>query len=484
MAINILDSPQEFSPCYNPTHWLFNSSAKNKAGFSYLVDIYTGQTVGSPLARLKVPKRPTTGYGLVDLASILRSEIDHEIDLLPGAGNFLPAPGYSRVYNVQLGESSDYYSFEDSYYGPNGFVLFSSSTDRHDFEVGDQVIVQQTAPYLFSEFNGPHIVYSVVDEFSFEIEEGFQSGPVTPGKVYKADGSSISFSGLTSATGTTVGFSLPREEFTPWTTDRYIASPGNYAVELMTNAPDLKHMGRSGQGWIPVQTDGEQNILFVLTKDSAGATVGSYRIDQTGVTGSDFSYCPAGPVNLTASTFTVISGPSDMFGASVATYSLRLANISGPSSESRTFTLDDRCVPFESFSILFADKMGAWFTTEFYYKNTEENTVKKQTFARAGYAKVVGSSVTYSDQRRGFEVYNVEHIRSYTVRSNWMHQEEGDYLVECLMSPRAFWVQDPETFIPLILDDVTVERIVGDQEKDLIRYECTFTKAYKENSIG
>lgn len=484
MAISILDTPDAYSPVYNPVHYLLSSTSVNKESFKYVVYVYTGLTVtGAPVARLRPDKRPTTGYGLVDVSGVLRSFYDHEKDLQPGAGEFLSAPNYALYHTLSIGESYAYFSFIDSYYGPSGRVLFSGS-DFHDFVVGDEVTIQQTSPYLYPEWNGPHVIIDVPDAHSFTIDYGFQSGPVTPGKVWHADGSNISYSGLSSVTGRTVSFALPREEFTTYTNDRFIGDPGNTDIEMMTNAPTGLRFKRNGQGWIPCQNDGHILHLFITTKDANGTTVGSYRIDNGASSAYPFCYTPAGPANLTASTFTVISGPSTMFASNVETYTLSFGNGSGIISESRTYGIDNRCDPYERFDLLMCDKMGSWMSFSFNHKNTQENTVKKQTYSKGGYARVVGTSVTYADTRRGFDPYNTEHIISYTLRTDWLNQAESNYLVELLMSPRAYWMTSSTTFIPIVLDDTKVERLVVDQEETLVRYEVTMTKAYKEPSIG
>lgn len=485
--ISSLDSPDRHSPAYNPIYWLLDSTNKNKAGFSYVVDIYTGTSFDA-VARLKVPKRPVTGYGLLDVSSVVRPFIDHERDIITGGTNYLAAPNYYLRYSLQFGESYEYFTFVDSYYGPSGRVLFSSITDLHDFEVGDLVIVQQDAPFLYPEFNGLHTVMDVVDAHSFTIDEGFQSGPVTPGRVWRNDSSQITFTGMTSAVTTTVGYGFAREEFTDFSSDQYLPSFFTPPVSLITNCPNGFRMRADSQAWIPIPNNTYCDVLRVITVDEDADTVGVYEINSTHLgSGCEWLYAPVGPYNLSHSLYAIQSGPTTMFGASVVAYYVAFlsANTTVAKTEQLYIELDTRCPPFENYKLLLCDKKGAWSGVfDFYYRSTEENIIKKQTYSKGGYGEVVGTSVVYNDRRRGFDPYNSEHIKSYTVRSDWMTQEEGDYLVECLMTPRAFWCQSATKFIPIVLDDLKVERLQEDQEDELLRYSVTFTKAYKEPSLN
>ena len=119
----------------------------------------------------------------------------------------------------------------------------------------------------------------------------------------------------------------------------------------------------------------------------------------------------------------------------------------------------------------------------FGYKSTEEHIAKKQTHYRAGYGEVSGSEYIFNDIRRGYAVHNVDHLKHITVRSDWMTQEESRFMMELFSSPVVLWQKSATLFVPVILDDVSIERLQWDQE-DEIRYEVSFSLARKENVIG
>lgn len=483
MSLSILRSPDGLSSVYGPVHWLVDSTNVNRDGFQYLANIYTGTSFVSIIS-LPVDKRPVTGYGLLDVSSVLRPYIDHERDLVPNSGGFIVAPHYALKYNIQWGESSNYFRFYDSLFHSSGYVMFSSNTgEEHSFIVGDEIIIQQDSPYLYDEFNGNHTVYEVVDPYAFTIAVGFQSGPVTPGNVYRADGGQITQTGLTSGTSIVVGYGFDRLDLTSFDSDVVLS-------DLLTDAPDVMPITMDSQGWIPVRNTSGYDVLRVITQASDGSTIGVYEYQSsvTSAANTEFAYVGIGPVNLLAGSYTVISGPSPIFSGDVYQYNVAILSATSTNAvtELRTFRLDDRCQPHENFKLLFCDKKGAWMPFDFYLKSTEEHTVKKRTFTKAGYAEIQGNNVVYKDKNRGFDPYSTEHIISYTVRSEWLTQEQGDYLLSLLMTSRAYWCINSTTFVPIVLDDSSIDRQydrIGEENR-LIRYEATYTKAYKQPSIN
>lgn len=483
MSFSILRSPDALSSVYGPVHWLVYSSNLNRDGFQYLANIYTGTSFVS-VASIPVAKRPNTGYGLLDVSSVMRPYIDHEKDLVPGSGGFIAAPNYAIKYNIQWGESSNYFRFYDSLSHSSGYVMFSSNTgEEHWFEVGDEVIIQQDSPYLYDEFNGQHTVYEVPDAYSFVIPVGFQSGPVTPGNVYRADGGQITQTGLTSGSSIVVGYGFDRLELTSFDSDEVL-------TDLLTDAPDLMRITMDSQAFIPVRNTSGYDVLRVITQASDGNTIGVYEYQSTvtSTPNTEFAYVGVGPVNLLAGSYTTISGPSPIFSGDVYQYNIAILSATSTNAvtEMRTFRLDERCQLHENYKLLFCDKKGAWMPFDFYLKSTEEHTVKKRTYAKAGYAEVIGSNVVYKDKNRGFDPYSTEHIISYTVRSEWLTQEEGDYLLSLMMASRVYWCVDSTTFVPIVLDDASIDRQydrIGEENR-LIRYAVTFTKAYKQPSTN
>lgn len=489
MAISILKTPDAYSPARQPTCFLLNSDQTSKAGFGYFAHLFIDDEL---IGRFEIPKRPVNGLGVFDVSSVVRSYIDVETDLVPGYGGATVAPSFAKQYVVQFGEQLEYFSFDDSYYGPSGRVLFSSSTDQHDFEVGDSVLISQTPPFLFSEWEGQQTVMDVPDAYSFTIDQGFQSGPTTPGKVRKADGSSLLFSGLTGWTGTSVAYSFDREEFVEFDSVDYVPSSSTAMSGLICNAPQGFRVSSTAQAFIPQLNDNLCDWVRVVTLDANGSVLGVYGY-QFGasvlVNDASFVYCGVGPVNLAASTYFTWTGSTSMFGSDVASYRIDFIGASTANNDatvatrSLLFELDDRCAPYDRFDLLFCDKRGAWMPWSFVYKSDEKHTVKKQVYGRAEFGEISGSDYIFRNRKRGVDVYNLDHIVSYTVRTDWMTEEESVYFVELVSASNCFWMKDDDVYIPIIINDGTTERLKRFQEPDLLRYELTFSKAYKENSL-
>jgi len=119
MAITIEDSPQIFSPAYNPMFSVVSSDNTAEDNFQYVCDLYiTGQTFpGSSYLRLKAPTNPDNGNGVFDVSRIVERYLSHDV------GNdiygFQNSPNSILEYTLKFGEE----------YGPSsGITVYEDLT--------------------------------------------------------------------------------------------------------------------------------------------------------------------------------------------------------------------------------------------------------------------------------------------------------------------------------------------------------------------
>lgn len=490
MAVTILQSPQQYTPAQHPVIYLMSSTNINKAGFGYVASVFDWQ--GNYLAPYDTVKRPDNGYGVTNLSDVLSAYVDHETDLIPGASGFIRANNFAKHYTFWVGEKAEYWSFGDSFYGPSGRVLFSSTTnDRHDFVIGDRVLVSQTHPFLYSQWEDEQVVMDVPDDYSFTIDQGFASGPTTPGKVRHLNGSSVVFSGMASGTGVVFGSTFYREEWTAYNQDHYIPSSTTASCGLLTNLPDGFRMASDSQAFLPVPNLPDYlTYQRVRTFDAQGNQLGVYgwqipseiRVDHDNRT--PFVWAPFGPDNLRG-TYNTWQGPTSNILSGVSYYLVGYMENSNAwddpviATREMRIDIDDRCTQFEKKTVLFLDTKGAWIPWTFSMKHTEEHKIKKDTIYRGDYGEIVGAAYTFRNHRRGYDVIHATHTRSFDLRTDWLTDDESHYFSELVSSPKAFLIKDRTTFLPIILDDKTEKRLRIDQD-DEVMYTLSFSMAYNE----
>ena len=103
MAIFIQATPKDFAPVYNKMEYLLKSDNVGEPSFTYLVDIYINGS-GTRTARLRIPIRPTDGFGKVDIHRVLESALTSNIGNPLGIAATYSAPNSSLNYIVEFGE--------------------------------------------------------------------------------------------------------------------------------------------------------------------------------------------------------------------------------------------------------------------------------------------------------------------------------------------------------------------------------------------
>ena len=103
MAIFIQATPKDFAPVYNKMEYLLKSDNVGEPSFTYLVDIYINGS-GTRTARLRIPIRPTDGFGKVDIHRVLESALTSDIGNPLGIAATYSAPNSSLNYIVEFGE--------------------------------------------------------------------------------------------------------------------------------------------------------------------------------------------------------------------------------------------------------------------------------------------------------------------------------------------------------------------------------------------
>ncbi len=153
MAISTIASPMRLFPVYNPNWFVVNSNNISQENFTYVYDVYssTGTTLGTRLARVRVPAEPINFYGVFNPQKIIQSQIENQFKpRLTGCSE-----QDTFEYTIRVGESYTFYwTFTGSFTGTSTASTFTSvvglsASTQHYYSVGDRILVSGStyAPY-------------------------------------------------------------------------------------------------------------------------------------------------------------------------------------------------------------------------------------------------------------------------------------------------------------------------------------------------
>ena len=138
MAITTIETPQVFTPAYNPMYFYFDSTNKAQLGFRYLVEVVDNDT-SEVIGTYRLKPIPTTLYGEVDISDLIQTALYNDFQQVKA----YKANGHQINYKLNVDEEyfvnvafSDYEyaglanwtNFSDPSINPNGFARTQLAT--------------------------------------------------------------------------------------------------------------------------------------------------------------------------------------------------------------------------------------------------------------------------------------------------------------------------------------------------------------------
>lgn len=165
----------------------------------------------------------------------------------------------------------DYFNFYDNYFDA-GAVGFTSLTDTHDFQVGEQIIIYQLGGFTNPQYEGLHTITSVPDQYAFVTSTPFgASTPPEGGRAARAS----------SITAATINY-----DFFP---NQLIKPAGSYSEEVFEDRAQYLFNTRysfysSGNSYNSCTVlDIDNNIVpFIYTSTTVLDTIGDRSIITQG----------------------------------------------------------------------------------------------------------------------------------------------------------------------------------------------------------
>jgi hypothetical protein len=203
------------------------------------------------------------------------------------------------------------------------------------------------------------------------------------------------------------------------------------------------------------------------------------------------------PCTATASLLSVGVGPQnitnttnfDMASSNWSYYTVKLLGQQAASTPNDNgiwdqFTIykQEPVCGYEGTRFVFWNNVGAWDYFNFTLANTKTTTMDRSTYKQSfvDYSTPT-TTVTYDRQRRGQTTFNIDLDEIYTVNSDWLDQEQSDWLEQLFYSPNVY-IQDSTQMIPVVIDNVDVTSRTNPKSQKMFNYQVTYRLANSKRS--
>lgn len=457
MAVSLIDSPQEFTPAYNPMYWYFDSTNKTEEGFRYVVEVENFST-SEILATYKLRPTPSTGYGEVDVRKVIQQSLFNDFQ----TDKVYKPEGHQLRYRMLVAEeyfvnvdftdygfagSGTWPNFSDASINPSGIsrTMIIHGATMPPFSAGDVINVQQdnTVNYR-NELEGIHTVLDVFLDtgvyYTVLDLTWIGSGGSSTGVSTYADGLKTTFASSVVGTRITAfkgafGFL----DFRNYDSTQYRLDSNT--DKLLTTLPTGVRISRNMPTWLAadiVTSVDPRYLVFTIDGTEYRYALGS----STGVL--NFNILPSDSTIddvFSGGSWVAFGGGLDL--TNVTQYTIQVQSISGGGvvtelSEVVTVDLYSECDKFTTYDICFLDRLGSWVTIPFNKGDYLTQNINRQT-ARKKYGGLNESNEwDYDSTAVGSEVYEINEDIVYRLNTGILDEVESQYMKELVSTPQAF----------------------------------------------
>ena len=225
--------------------------------------------------------------------------------------------------------------------------------------------------------------------------------------------------------------SLEKRPFINWDVTDYELD--GVTKKFITNMPDNHKVSINSHGWLYYKAPTPLTGFTIVTKDSSGATINSFRIDTSASSG-DIQFVPSSPASLNnIDNANLAVGVQPIIIDSVASYEIAAK---GGVSETRTFILEENC-KYNTNTLIFQNNLGGFDNFTFYLGDESTTKIEKKDM-KVNVDTVVGTDIVYSMNEREKVTYYTKKSETIKLMSDWISEEESNWLLELMSSPEIY----------------------------------------------
>ncbi len=229
--------------------------------------------------------------------------------------------------------------------------------------------------------------------------------------------------------------SLEKRPFINWDVTEY--QMDGITKKFLTNMPDNNKVSINSHGWLYFKEETVLSIYTVVTYNSSGTLINSFKIDATATSG-DIQFIPSSPASLNnIDNANITLGAQPIIDSTVASYKICLGLVSPlSSSETRTFQIEEAC-KYNSNTLIFQNNLGAFDSFTFYKGDMSTTDIERKDM-KVNVDNVVGTNIVYSMNEREKVTYYTKKSETIKLMSDWISEEESNWLLELISSPEIY----------------------------------------------
>lgn len=269
-----------------------------------------------------------------------------------------------------------------------------------------------------------------------------------------------------------------------------------YRGKFLTTAPDNLKLYTGTNAWVYMITSGTNVVDFIKiqTYNSAGVSQQTVHIDNPFTIISNpqdrFLRTPIGPNNLNLIAASQISnGGQPIITAAVSYYVVSGwfddGFTQGQSIDSRTYYINSDCTNHDTYTFHFLNDIGGYDSFTTIRRSDHDTKAERKSFKRIKGSITSTTAWDYLNSDRGKINYSTKITDTITVNSDWITEDEAEWLEQLLYSPDVLLDDSTEHFIAVNIDKDSYRR-EKQINSDLIQVSFAFSYAdmrYRQTSL-
>lgn len=253
---------------------------------------------------------------------------------------------------------------------------------------------------------------------------------------------------------------------------------GSYFTDFLSNSPINLYVRPEDYGTLSKMNIVGSNISSydIIVFDENQNTIASKTITNTYGTTNEFDklvHLPTGPQNFKDdATLSILTG-SNWHAYGVYTT---------PSRGARIYYRLDNCIEENGTQFAFINRLGVYDYYTATLTKTETESYAQDTYEQTfvDFSTTTGT-IPYNKSRRGTTVYNKTIDSLFTAQTDWLNQEQADWLVELFQSPSVY-VKYGDGFIPVIITNTETTKKTNPRGQKLFTYKIEYKLANPRKS--